>query len=63
MTEFLVEEWCHIPPIEFQTLVESMPRHIEAVLAARGGPMALGSISTTANLFNCFKMVTDNLAI
>uniref|UniRef100_A0A4W5R602 GRF-type domain-containing protein n=1 Tax=Hucho hucho TaxID=62062 RepID=A0A4W5R602_9TELE len=23
--EFLVEEGCHIPPIEFQTLVESMP--------------------------------------
>ena len=38
--EFLVEEWFGIPPIEFQTLVESMPMHIEAVLAARGGPMA-----------------------
>ena len=25
--------WCHIPPIEFQTL-ESMPRFIEAVLVA-----------------------------
>ena len=37
--EFLVEEWCHIPPIEFQTLVESMPRQIEAVLEAHGGPM------------------------
>jgi hypothetical protein len=31
--EFVMEEWCHIPPIEFQTLVESMPRGIEAVLA------------------------------
>ena len=35
--EFIVEEWCRIPPIEFQPLVESMPRSIEAVLA-RGGP-------------------------
>ena len=31
--EFLMEEWCHIPPIEFQTLVESMPRCIEAITA------------------------------
>ena len=38
MMEFLVEEWSHIPPIEFQTLVESLPRCIEAVLAACGGP-------------------------
>jgi hypothetical protein len=36
--EFLVEGWCHIPTIEFQTLVESMPMHGEAVLAC-GGPM------------------------
>ena len=35
--EFLMEEWCCFPPIEFQTLVESIPRFIEAVLA-RGGP-------------------------
>ena len=35
--EFIVEEWCHIPPIEFQTLVEAMPRCIEAVLDP-GGP-------------------------
>ena len=30
--EFLVEQWCCIPPIDFQTLVESMPRCIEAIL-------------------------------
>jgi transposase len=36
--EFLVEEWCRIPPIEFQRLVESKPRPIKAVLEARGGP-------------------------
>ena len=35
--EILVEEWCRIPPIEFQTLVESMPRCMEAVMA-RDGP-------------------------
>lgn len=32
--EFLVEEWCRIPPIEFQTL-ESMPMCMEGVLAQR----------------------------
>ena len=31
--EFLLEEWCRIPPIEFQTLVESMPMCTEAALA------------------------------
>ena len=30
--EFVMEEWCGIPQIEFQTLVESMLRCIEAVL-------------------------------
>ena len=33
--EFLMEEWCPIPPIEFHPLVKSMPRHIEAVLAIK----------------------------
>jgi hypothetical protein len=32
MREFLVEEWCHMPPIEFQTLVESMSRPVVAQL-------------------------------
>jgi hypothetical protein len=36
--EFLVEEWCCMPPTKFQTLIESIPRCIEAVLA-RGGPI------------------------
>uniref|UniRef100_A0A4W5LC44 USP domain-containing protein n=1 Tax=Hucho hucho TaxID=62062 RepID=A0A4W5LC44_9TELE len=36
-TTFVVEQWCCIPPIEFQAL-ESMPRCFEAVLVARGGP-------------------------
>ena len=35
--EFIMEEWCRLPPIEFQTLVESTRRCIEAVLA-RGDP-------------------------
>jgi hypothetical protein len=33
--EFLVEE-CHIPPIEFQTLVECMPRHIVRAIKREG---------------------------
>ncbi len=36
MREYILEEWCSIPPVEFQRLVESMPRCIEAVLVARG---------------------------
>jgi hypothetical protein len=39
MTDFLEEDWCGIPPIEFQTLVESMPRCVEGRLAACGGPI------------------------
>lgn len=35
MREYLFEE---IPLLEFQRLVESMPRTSEAVLVARGGP-------------------------
>ena len=38
LNNFLVEEWCRIPPAEFQTLGESMPRRIQAVLAKCGGP-------------------------
>ena len=37
MMEFLVEEWCRIRRIELQTLVQSIPKCIEAVLV-RGGP-------------------------
>jgi len=36
--DFLMEEWCHIPHAEFQTLVDSMPWYIQAVLATYGGP-------------------------
>jgi hypothetical protein len=35
---FLRGKWCCVPPIEFQKLVESMPRRLEAVLAVCGGP-------------------------
>jgi hypothetical protein len=36
--EFLMEESYHPIPIDYETLVESMPRPIEAVLVARGAP-------------------------
>ena len=39
LIDYLVEEWCHIPPAEFQTPVDSMPWRIQAVLSARGDPM------------------------
>lgn len=35
MREYVLEE--SIPPVEFQRVVESLPRRIEAVMAARGG--------------------------
>jgi hypothetical protein len=34
----LVAEWKQVPPAMFQHLVESLPRRVEAVLAAKGGP-------------------------
>ena len=37
--EFLMEEWCRLPPTEFQTLVESMSRCIEAVLMVAQHPI------------------------
>ena len=40
LIDLLVEGWCRIPPAEFQTLVDSMPRCMQGVLAARGGPMS-----------------------
>lgn len=33
-TEYLVDQWCSIPPVELQRFVESMPRHADADLAA-----------------------------
>ncbi|GBN03275.1 hypothetical protein AVEN_142220-1 [Araneus ventricosus] len=33
----LKNSWCQLPPEYFKTLVESMPRHIPALLRARGG--------------------------
>ncbi len=38
MREYLLEEWCPIPPVGIQRLVESMPRRTEAVLGTRIGP-------------------------
>jgi hypothetical protein len=35
--ERVEEEWNKIPPEVYQNLTESMPRHIEAVLQAKGG--------------------------
>ncbi|XP_018556089.1 kinase suppressor of Ras 1 isoform X2 [Lates calcarifer] len=35
--EYLLEQWCFIPPADLQRLVESMLRCIEAVLVAHGG--------------------------
>ncbi|GBO15303.1 hypothetical protein AVEN_135224-1 [Araneus ventricosus] len=34
----LKDEWCELPPRYFQTLVESMPHRVEALLCVRGGP-------------------------
>ena len=34
----LVAEWKQVPAAMFQHLVESLPRRVEAVIAAKGGP-------------------------
>jgi hypothetical protein len=38
LTNALVAEWKHIPGAMFQHLVESLPRRVEVVIAANGGP-------------------------
>jgi len=35
LTNVLLEEWSKIP---INTLLESLPRRVEAVIAAKGGP-------------------------
>ncbi|GBM71352.1 hypothetical protein AVEN_4660-1 [Araneus ventricosus] len=34
----LKDEWCELPPRYLQTLVESMPHRVAALLCVRGGP-------------------------
>jgi hypothetical protein len=34
----LEDEWKQVPTAMFQHLVESLPRRMEAVIAAKGGP-------------------------
>ncbi|GBM45006.1 hypothetical protein AVEN_225751-1 [Araneus ventricosus] len=34
----LKDEWCELPPSYLQTLVESMPHRVAALLCVRGGP-------------------------
>ena len=38
LTRALVVEWKQVPAAMFQHLVESLPRRVEAVIAAKGGP-------------------------
>ena len=38
LTNAVVAEWKQIPTAMFQHLVESLPRRVEAVIAAKGGP-------------------------
>jgi hypothetical protein len=38
LTNALVAEWKEVPAAMFQHLVESLPRRMEAVIAAKGGP-------------------------
>ncbi|GFX75764.1 hypothetical protein TNCV_2237361 [Trichonephila clavipes] len=33
----LQDSWCQLPPALLQTLIESLPRHVAALLRARGG--------------------------
>ena len=38
LTNVLVAQWTQVPAAMFQHLVESLPRRVEAVKAAKGGP-------------------------
>jgi hypothetical protein len=38
LTKALVAEWKQVPAAMFQNLVESLPRRVEAVIAAKKGP-------------------------
>ncbi|KAF7659717.1 hypothetical protein LDENG_00294150 [Lucifuga dentata] len=38
LKDLLLTSWCQIPQDTFRSLVESMPRQVRAILAARGGP-------------------------
>ena len=38
LTNTLVVEWKKVPAAMFQHLVENLPRRVEAVIAAKGGP-------------------------
>ena len=38
LTNALVAEWKQVPAAMFQHLVESFPRRVEAIIAAKGGP-------------------------
>ena len=38
LTNTLVAEWKQVPAAMFQHLVETLPRRVEAVIAAKGGP-------------------------
>ena len=38
LTNALLEEWPKIPINTLLNLVESLPRRVEAVIAAKGGP-------------------------
>ena len=39
LTNELLEEWSKIPINTLLNLVESLPRRVDAVIAAKGGPM------------------------
>ena len=38
LTNALVAEWKQVPAAMYQQLMESLPRRLEAVIAAKGGP-------------------------
>ena len=38
LTNALMTEWKHVPAAMFRHLVESLPRRVKAVIAAKGGP-------------------------
>ncbi|GBL90720.1 hypothetical protein AVEN_203261-1 [Araneus ventricosus] len=57
----LKDEWCELPPRYLQTLVESIPHHVAAIMCVGGSYMILGrctSFSGSSVYTKCSRILT-----